>query len=971
MSKTPPNNPQEAWDAAIHRAKHELGAKEFDKLLQVQDYQTCLNELQSKNKRFSRKWSRLKAVVGPVLDFLRTFDMAISSCCQSNSRVTSLVWGSVQAVLTVAAKFSKCARRISEMLGHLSQSMPRLEGYLRHFQTNDRLHLCLVSIYETFVMFCARAFRFLDSKTFTTTVRLTWSSLDKKFATAMEDMNNYRTEMDDEARAANIDLGFLREAAAEQRYQALLATIPAALKRSNLIESTVMVPHARNSTFIGRVGELDRVHEQLCETRISGDTVPSIVAVHGMGGAGKSQLALEYLFQNKQKYKGRFWIRAEDAAIIQQDFARVSNYLGPGDTGVADLKMADGTVKDLKKAVQTVKDWFSGTSEPWLLVFDNVNDATDIQEYLPTSGRGSVIVTTRDRDAADNLGQWTKTIELQGLQENEATTLLRQIDPAIPEDDLTRKIVDELGSLPLAICQMGTYIRQTKCTLDQFYNLLQSDTERLYSDTASIKTLSYSMTLARCCDMSIELLPKADIYLLGVIALFQTDEVPEELITRGCRGISRIEHLADPCNWNDAIRTLTRHSVVTASQDGSRRNLRMHRVVKRRAIYFLAAEPFSRAEAFRDAATLLNGMFPRRPPDGGTMTQQWVECELWLPHVLSLRDSSISSKQPQEGWPREYAEILCNCAWYMWERGAAHAFEFATHAADVCETAVQEDDTLLSDIYTIVGALRLVRFQLKRECLEAFQKALDIRERYMAKIAHPTLDDRRMIAGGYNNAGVGRLVLEEYSEAMRLIQKSLELKYALGDETTVPYDIGIGIYNICRIQMGQGLILEARENAKKALDLVELKNGPEDFRTNQFRFTYAELLIASGEVEEGLYIHEYTMEIRKRVMGDENNDTGVSYYGLGCLYQQLGRLEDALASIENAIKVFENVLGAEDRVARSYFRKHLILKEMKRGAESVVALGEARRYRQALVGNGDEGKDTMQDYDFLVSYYNK
>ena len=164
----------------------------------------------------------------------------------------------------------------------------------------------------------------------------------------------------------------------------------------------------------------------------------------------------------------------------------------------------------------------------------------------------------------------------------------------------------------------------------------------------------------------------------------------------------------------------------------------------------------------------------------------------------------------------------------------------------------------------------------------------------MAKTAQPSLDERRMIANVYNNAGVGRLVLEEYPEAMALFQKSLDLKYTLGDETTIPYDIGVGLYNICRIQMGQGLIAEAKESAKKALDLVEAHNGPEDFRTNQFRFTYADLLVASGDVEDGLSLHEHTLDLRKRVMGDQNNDTGVSYYGLACLYQQLGRLEDAL-----------------------------------------------------------------------------
>lgn len=713
--------------------------------------------------------------------------------------------------------------------------------------------------------------------------------------------------MDREATAANIGVGFDREAVAQQRHKDLMALIPQALKRSNVIGSTVIVPLDRNSAFVGRTNELRMIHSYLTGPKPHVDAGPSVVAIQGIGGIGKTQLALNYLFQNKAAYKGRFWIRSDKAVIIQQDFAQISIALDTGD---------DGAVVDLKKAVQKVKDWLATTGmrisrvytqvrltvltvrivETWLLVFDNVNAIADIQEYLPTSGTGSVIITTRDMVIADGLSHWTKTVRLEGLQSNDAKTLLRQINPGIPQSNLTDNIIDELGGLPLALSVMGNYIRQTMCSLDDFKIILQSHSERLYSDKASMPTVQYRQaeTLASCCDLSIELLSPDIKYLLGVLAFFQTDALREELITKGCAGISRMSHLADAYNWNDAIRTLARHSLLTATQETSHRNLQMHRVIKRRAIHVLEAAPDESTEAFGDAATLLNGMFPRRPSDGGTMTKNWSDCEVWLPHVLSLWDGFNSSTQRQKNIPRPYAEILCNSAWYMWERGTARSFELGTHALDVGKQSLADDDPLLSDMYTVIGALRIARFQSRKECSEAFQDALRVRQRHMAKTTNPSLDEKRMLANVHNNAGVGKLVLEEVDEALALFQESLELKYLLGDETVIPYDIGISVYNVCRVQMFQGLIEEAKKNAKKALDLVEAYNGRDDFRTNQFRFTYADLLVASGEVEEGLATHIDTLEIRKKVMGDENNDTGVSYYGLGCVYQQLGRLEDAL-----------------------------------------------------------------------------
>jgi hypothetical protein len=182
-------------------------------------------------------------------------------------------------------------------------------------------------------------------------VKVTWSSLEQKFASAVESIRDDKDEMENEARVANIGIDFEGEAAAERRHQTVMAITPTALKRSNLIESTVIVPHDRNITFIGRAEELERINKHLSESKSTEDAEPNVVTIRGIGGVGKTQLALEYLFENKQAYKGRFWIRAEDTVIIQQDFAQISKVLDTGDTAVVDLK----------KAVQKVKEWLSAT----------------------------------------------------------------------------------------------------------------------------------------------------------------------------------------------------------------------------------------------------------------------------------------------------------------------------------------------------------------------------------------------------------------------------------------------------------------------------------------------------------------------------------------------------------------------------------------------------------------------------------
>ncbi|KAI1150932.1 hypothetical protein F4825DRAFT_424777 [Nemania diffusa] len=849
------------------------------------------------------------------------------------------------------------------MLDTLSKSMPRFEEYSKLFPTHDRLHLRLIDIYETSVIFFVRAFRFFKSKRISLFIIVTWKSLDQVFKDTVQRTGQLRDELENEAKAANINMGFIRETEAQRRHQDIIAILPTALAAPRLLNNTIVVPYSRNDAFFAREKELSCLHSYLTGSQLPNAKHLRVMSILGIGGMGKTQLALEYVYKHRKSYKAIFWLRAENVTVLQQDYAQIGRLL--------DTKNELGM--DLGKCVKAAKDWLSITDEPWLLVFDNVEDIADLlQKYWPNSGRGAIVVTTRDRDNANRLGR--HTINLEGFSSDEGALLLSSMDPHIPLNVHTSEIVKELGGLPLAICQMGCYIQQTECSLDQFLNLLRDRPHRLYSDESSTATLPYSNTLAKCCDLSIGLLQPSDLHLLGVIAFFQTDEVQESLLLDGCSQIPRLRHLSDQFEWNDAIRILTKHGLVERLKHRLDRALRMHRIIKNHTLQTLKSKGGNLwLDAFYDATHLLDAVFPSRPPDGGTMCKQWKECEIWLPHVISVKGAYAMARASAESIPRHYLETLCNCSWYMWERGIDQALEFASESLRICDEILGHDQPhiLRADTLTVLGALKMTDIRTRKECEFCFRKALEVREKCLSAQKQPTHNDRLQLANAFNNTGVSRLVLEEYDRALPLFQKALDIKYQLGDENSMPYDIGLSYYNICRVQMGQGLTRDALTNAKKAFELVEGSNGPDDFRTNQFRFTYADLLVESGEIEQGLRMHELTLEIRKRVMGVTNNDSGVSYYGLSCVYQKLGRLEDALIYIENAITIFTHIPGADDRCARSYFRKYLILAELNRKDLADAALTEANQLLAEL-SNAQEPRNTsLKTYDALVSYYNK
>ena len=768
-------------------------------------------------------------------------------------------------------------------------------------------------------------------------------------------MRYLKEEMENEARAENIRVGFTREQAAATRHQAMMSILPAVVNQRTAVrgrclsEPSVIVSEPRNHTFVGRTTELEQLQHEFgvaldrgLAVQASGRTStaePHAVSICGQGGVGKTQLALEFLYQNQPEYRGRFWIRAESKEIIQQDFAQIGHLLltEAKEENTNSTGAASGTVAtDLNKAVKAARNWLETTSDTWLLVFDNVDVASFIRDYLPKVGHGSIIVTTRDHDTADALGQFNK-IEVEGMDGADASRLLHQIIPDVVGEDAIRgskqdadpiigSILEELEGLPLFICQMGSYIRQTKCTPSQFNDIMQKRSDRLYSDKASVATLGYSKTLAGCCNMSIDLLSEGDRYLFGILALFQTDEIQEELITTGCRSISRLQHLDDEYEWYNAVRNLSNHSLIKVSQssggrvEASRgtpktnsRNLRMHRVLKRHALNLLSADASALGRALGDAADLLNTMFPRRPEGCDTMGKMWTQCELWLPHVLSLKDvfMSTNNESRQSSIPRAYAKILCNCSWYMWERGMKNSLEFAVDALDICCEALgydatnhdnhdnqSEGDTLLSDMYTMVGALRMPTFQLRHESLHAFQEALHILQSIArARTARGetlTFEENQLLANAYNNAGAGNMIVSDWEEARRMFEQAEALKSELGDETKMPYDFALARYNRCRLNMEQGVMDEALKHGLRAAELITSSKGPEDYRTLEFRFTYADLLVAVGDVETGLQLHKDILDIRLRIVGRQNSDTAVSYYGLSCVYQKLQRPSDAL-----------------------------------------------------------------------------
>jgi Cdc6-like AAA superfamily ATPase len=185
-------------------------------------------------------------------------------------------------------------------------------------------------------------------------------------------------------------------------------TIPPQIKAKNYF----LVPNGRLvNGFIGRKNVLERIETVFSSRSERG---PHIVVLRGLGGQGKTQIALEYCRRVKSIQRV-FWVDASSESTVKESFQTIARKIKTPDEAVSN------------DVLGFILDKFREWSEPWLVVFDNYDDATNfdnIRDYMPEGDEGCILITSR-HTASDNLvDDLDNAIELPGLPENDALALL-------------------------------------------------------------------------------------------------------------------------------------------------------------------------------------------------------------------------------------------------------------------------------------------------------------------------------------------------------------------------------------------------------------------------------------------------------------------------------------------------------------------------------------------------------------------
>lgn len=324
--------------------------------------------------------------------------------------------------------------------------------------------------------------------------------------------------------------------------------------------------HPKNQIFVGRDFILNDIKNSLSSS--NGKSV-EIVVLSGLGGVGKSELAIEYAHEHSNDTESIWWLRAESRHNLEMDYLDLKEHFK---IHFPKEMKNEERIKRIRLELEKQIDW--------LLIFDNALRIEDINDYLPKRKTGRVLVTSRN----PNWQNVTKVIEVDVFYRSESIDyiikfLLRDVRDKQVADKLAvemvgdaDKLAAELGDLPLALTQACAYIKSKSCsTISEYLELFKKYKVDLFKEKES-KVDNYRNTIETTWLISIKAVEEScrdGVYLLTLCAFMAPEGIPIKLIEKGS------DHLpwngdilfSDGLKMNRAISSLIGYSLIQREKD--------------------------------------------------------------------------------------------------------------------------------------------------------------------------------------------------------------------------------------------------------------------------------------------------------------------------------------------------------------------------------------------------------------------
>lgn len=419
--------------------------------------------------------------------------------------------------------------------------------------------------------------------------------------------------------------------------------------------------HNRNEKFFGQRRILEQMDKVLISSSSTSDSniTPSTevqcespeaatlktFAICGMGGLGKSEIAIEYMHSRKNEFDAIFWVNSASIQKLDAGFRDVAAKLG--------LQDEESLLNDDPEATRDiVKSWLAnpmrtfGADSPqtqapvnWLMVFDNADEPEMLENFWPLGGTGSIIITSRDPLAKNGIfAQRTNKskfigIDISPMLIEDAAKLLQNVSMREDEHGSLEsciKVANLLDCLPLAITQMAYQIQAMHLSLEEFIEYYEEDTANFH-EAALVSGLTKQQTIA--ATWSIEKLDPTSLALLQVLSVLDADVIQEDILLTGATKIQLDNYPKTRIEYFNARKTLMKSSLV--SRNVELRFLRIHRIVQDVVRQKLSTELLR--NVYNGAVTLVSTVWPYTDGSGSMATDRLRTIQQLLPHIAAFR----------------------------------------------------------------------------------------------------------------------------------------------------------------------------------------------------------------------------------------------------------------------------------------------------------------------------------------------
>ncbi|CRG89878.1 hypothetical protein PISL3812_06917 [Talaromyces islandicus] len=665
----------------------------------------------------------------------------------------------------------------------------------------------------------------------------------------------------------------------------LLSVVPVNQSYKNSLSRSAfwIVPFTRNPRFLGRKNMVQELQQAIVEKRGARQ-----MAITGLGGVGKTQIALElaYALRTSNPEFSIYWIPAVNIESIEQAYTEISEHLKLQDVSQSDVKLR-------------VKSYLSSpNASPWLLIIDNADDiemwqsysspSSGLKSFLPHSEHGFILFTTRNQQLATLL-VGPEVISVDEMDDQMAANLLLAslTEKHVHRDQISTELLRQLSGLPLAIVQAASYINETKISLESYLSLLveQEDVllellsqdfeddwryDRLQNPVAATWLISFRQ-IQRSNSLAAD--------YLSFMACVHPRNIPRSLLPPATSIIQQ----------QKALGLLKAYSFITGEDYD--RVIHLHRLVHLASRNWLKTKEEQFTFWTNHAVNRLGEIFPSSAHENRTL---WRE---YIPHAQFIfqRQELNLDNQDQYRFMQNVAECLYRDGQY---HEAGVLFQKLLRAK---RTRLSEDhhDVLDSKMWM---ALTLQDQGRWKEAEKLFVQIMETRKTVLGSEHPDTLTSIANLALIFRNQG-------RWIEAELLDIQLMEISnMVLRPEH---FNTLVSVASLASTIRNQGRWKEAEQLEMQVMEIRKVVLGLEHPDTLTSMANLASTFLKQGRWTEAEQLFVQVMETRKRVQGPEHPDTLSSMMNLASTLQNQRRWPEAEQLFVQVVETNKTVLGPE------------------------------------------------------------